>query len=91
MVLPPFFIQGKCTTESLNLSFMGAQLEVDLIFNINVFIYSYFGCAGSTKSKGFSLVAASSGYSLVAMHRLLTAVASLAAEGDSKMHRLQWL
>lgn len=53
MLLPPFFIQGKCTTENLNLSFMGAKLEVDLIFNVNLFIYSYFGGAGSTPSKGF--------------------------------------
>ena len=39
-----------------------------------------FGCAGSLLCVGFSLVAASGGYSLVAGCRLLTAVASLVVE-----------
>ena len=43
-----------------------------------------FGCAGSSLLTGFSLVATSGGYSLVAMHGLLIAVASLIAE-----HRLR--
>ena len=38
-----------------------------------------FGCAGSSCCLGLFLVAASSGYSLVAMHGLLIAVASLVA------------
>ena len=43
-----------------------------------------FGCAGSSLLTGFSLVATSGGYSLVAMHGLLIAVASLIVE-----HRVQ--
>ena len=39
-----------------------------------------FGCAGSSLLHGFSAVAESSGYCLVAVHRLLAAVASLAVE-----------
>ena len=39
-----------------------------------------FGCAGSSLLHGFSAVAESSGCSLVAVHRLLAAVASLAVE-----------
>ena len=39
-----------------------------------------FGCAGSSLLRGFSLVAESSGYTLVAVHRLLVAVAPLAVE-----------
>ena len=50
-------------------------------FLIHLFI---FGCAGSFFFffcfSGFSLVAASEDYSLVAMHRLLTEESSLAAE-----------
>ena len=38
-----------------------------------------------------SLVAASRGYSLVSVHGLLTAVASLVAEQGSRVPGLQWL
>lgn len=44
-----------------------------------VFIY-LFCCAGSLSLRGLSLVVASGGASLVAAHKLLTAVASLVAE-----------
>jgi len=36
----------------------------------------------------FSVVAASRGYSVVAMHKLLIAVASLVGSMDSRVHRL---
>ena len=39
-----------------------------------------FGCAGSSLLCGLSLVAASRAYSVVAVHGLLIAVASLVAE-----------
>ena len=42
-----------------------------------LFIY---GCAGSSCCVGFSLVAASRGYSVVVVHWLLTTVAPLAPE-----------
>jgi len=42
------------------------------------------GCAGFSLLQGFSLVVASGGYSLIVVHKLLIAVASLVAE-----HRLQ--
>ena len=48
---------------------------------IYLFIYGYAGF--SLLCVGFSLVAVSEGYSLVAVHRLLTVVVSLAVE-----HRL---
>ena len=41
--------------------------------------------------QGFSLVAASGGYSLVAVFRLLTAVASLVVEHGSRARGLQYL
>ena len=45
------------------------------------FILYIFGCAGSLLlAHGLSLVAASGGYSLVAIQGLLTVVASLVAE-----------
>ena len=61
-------------------------------FNIAVLVavqsfknYSFvFGCAGLHCCAGFSLLVASRGYSLVAMRRLLIAVASLILE----VHRL---
>ena len=61
-------------------------------FNIAVLVavqsvknYSFvFGCAGLRCCAGFSLLVASRGYSLVAMRRLLIAVASLILE----VHRL---
>ena len=40
----------------------------------------FFSCAGSSLLLGFSLVTVSRGYSLVAMRRFLTVVASLAVE-----------
>ena len=43
-----------------------------------------FGCAGSSLLTGFSLVATSGGYSLVAMHGLLIAVASLIVEHSTR-------
>ena len=44
-----------------------------------VFVY-LFGCAGSLSLRGLSLVVARGGSSLVAVHKLLTAVPSLVAE-----------
>ena len=45
------------------------------------FFFFFFGSNGSSLlHEGFSLVAASGGYSPVTPHRLLTAVASFAAE-----------
>ena len=50
------------------------------IFFFNVFIYSFiFGCAGPLLYQLFSSVARR-GYPLVAVHELLTVVASLAVE-----------
>ena len=40
----------------------------------------YFGCIGSSLPHGLSLVAVSRGYSLVAVHKFLIAVASLVEE-----------
>ena len=54
----------------------------DLNFS-NLFLFIYFDCARSSLCSGFSLVVAVGGYSLVAVLRLLTAVASLIAQ-----HRL---
>ena len=48
------------------------------------FIYLFLAVLGLHCCSGFSLVVASRAYSLVAVHGLLTAVASLVAE-----HRLQ--
>ena len=48
-----------------------------------VHVFFFFDCAGSSYCTGCSLPAAIRGYSLVAVHRVLTAVASLVAE-----HRL---
>ena len=48
------------------------------IFKNNLLLI--FGCVRSSCCLGFFLVAASRGYSLVAMHGLLIAVASLVAE-----------
>ena len=55
-----------------------------LIFKINIFYFIYFficGCVGSSLLRvGFSLVAASGGYSLLRCAGLLIAVASLVVE-----------
>ena len=48
---------------------------------IYLFIYFIFDCAGLHCCVGFSLVAESRGYSLVAVHRLLISVASLGQRG----------
>ena len=48
--------------------------------NIYLFMNIIFGCAGLCCVLGLSLAAASRGYSLVAVHRLLTAVSLLVAE-----------
>ena len=48
-----------------------------------------FGCAGLHCCVGFSLVAASRGYSLVAVRRLLIVVASLAVHRKALGHRLK--
>ena len=45
------------------------------------FIYFIFDCAGLHCCVGFCLVADSRGYSLVAVHRLLIAAASLGQHG----------
>ena len=49
----------------------------------NNFIYLFLAVLGLHCCMGFSLVAVSRGYSVVAMHRLLTVLASLVSE-----HRL---
>ena len=45
-----------------------------------LYIYIYLGCAGSSLLLQFSLDAVREGYSVVAVHELLIAVASLAVE-----------
>ena len=52
-------------------------------FLIYTFVYLFMAMLGLCGCVGFSLVAASNGYSLVVVHGLLIAVASLVAE-----HRL---
>ena len=53
-------------------------LSTLFIFEIILFVYLTFSCAGSSLlHAGFSPVAASGGYSLVAVHRLLITVASV--------------
>ena len=39
--------------------------------------YLFFGCTGSSLLRGLSLIVASGGYSLVVVHRLLTAAPAL--------------
>ena len=50
------------------------------MFFLNNFIYVVLAVLGLHCYEGFHLVAASGGYSLVAVRRLLTAAASLVAE-----------
>ena len=51
------------------------------LYSLCLFFFFFFsGCAGSSCCEGFSLIAASAGYSLVAVYRLLIAVTSLVAE-----------
>ena len=59
-----------------------------MLLNVSFFFFlSVYGCAGSLLlCAGFSLIAASRGYSLVVAHELLIAVDSLAG-----VHKLQLL
>ena len=50
------------------------------VFHLLILKIFIFGCAWSLLLRGLFLVVVSSGYSLVAVHRLLIAVASLVAE-----------
>ena len=50
-----------------------------LLFILNSYLFT-FGCAGFYCCMGFSLVAESGGSSLVAVHGVLTVMASLVAE-----------
>ena len=50
------------------------------LYSLCLFFFFFSGCAGSSCCEGFSLIAASAGYSLVAVYRLLIAVTSLVAE-----------
>ena len=50
------------------------------------FYLCIFGCAGYLLLPGLSLAVASGGHPLVAMHRLLTAVASPGAEHTGSRH-----
>ena len=55
-----------------------------------MFVYLFLGSAGSSLlCTGFSLVAASEGYSLDGVYRPLIAVASLFVRMDSRAHGLQ--
>ena len=56
-----------------------------LLLNIDFWLPWVFAAAC-----GLSLVAESRGYSLVAVHRHLTVVVSLAVEHRLSAHRLQW-
>ena len=47
------------------------------LYYLNFFYPFIFGCAGSLLLRGLSLIAASGGYSLVAVHRFLLAAAFL--------------
>ena len=58
----------------------GRAVGVEVLRHLLKFLSSFCGCAGSLVLCGLTLVAASRGYSLIAMHRILNAVASLAAE-----------
>ena len=51
-----------------------------MFFLICTFVYLFMAMLGLCGCAGFSLAAASSGYSLVVAHGLLIAVASLVAE-----------
>ena len=64
-----------------------------LLKKIFFYLFTFiFGCAGSSwLLAGFSLVATSSNYSLVAVHRLHTATASLVVEHKLWDTRVQWL
>ena len=50
------------------------------IFCINLFIYLFLAVLGLRCCEGFSLVAASGGYSLLAVHGLLIVVTALVVE-----------
>ena len=48
-----------------------------------IYVFIYFGCAGLHRCMDFSLVAERGNYSLVAVHWLLTSVASRCGHGFS--------
>lgn len=67
----------------------GHAVGVGVLRHLLQFLSSFCGCAGPLVLCGLTLVAASRGYSLVVMHGILSAVASLAAEHGLWVHRLR--
>ena len=81
LCFPPFFISISCNRRCVD--FITQCLSI-INFTSQYFFNSLFvfGCAvSSSLCTNFSLVVQSRGYSPVVVHRLLTAVASLAVEG----------
>ena len=65
----------------------GHAVGVEVLRHLLKCLSSFCGCAGPLVLRGLTLVAASRGYSLVVMHGILNAVASIAAEHGLWVHR----